>query len=103
MNHIKVFRIKSICINGTNINTFNVSLKCNAKFSDLASKAGITVITKERMTKKQGIVKMDNYSYTTMNMSDFNNKVDVLSNILFHNAQNKVNERYNWCNKKPIY
>lgn len=103
MNHIKVFGIKTICINGTNVNTFNISLKCNQKFRDLASKQGIVVSQKERMTKKQGVVKMDNYSYTTMSMSDFNNKVEILGNILFHNAQNKVNEKYDWCNKKPIY
>ena len=102
MKNLSLFGIKSVVINGTPLRTFRVDMRCNDTFSELAKKEGITVIRKERITKKGITSNVDVYTYTSMDMDDFDKKTSVLGNILFNNAQNNLKLKYDWCNKMPI-
>ena len=103
MRNLKVFGIKSIPVNGTVVNTFNVSIKPNVRFKELAVKNGITVIEKTRQFKNKGIVRLDEYTFTSLDNKLFNDKVDILGNILYNNAKQRFDEKHCWHNKSVIY
>jgi hypothetical protein len=83
---MKLFGIKQIMVNDYCVNTFNVSIKQTAFNLKLAENSGLSYL--DRYGKKGDKIR---FTYTSLNVTDFNNKVQKLGEVLKEVAQNNIN------------
>ena len=86
----KIFGIKSININGTIINTFNVMIKSTEANAKLVKASGLDF---NGYAGRNG--DRIQITYTSLSHKDFNDKVNILGHLLRSVALNNLNTKYN--------
>ncbi len=87
---MKIFGIKSIVVNGTVINTFNVMIKSTEANSKLVKASGLDF---NGYAGRNG--DRIQITYTSLNHKDFDDKVNILGHLLRSVALNNLNTKYN--------
>ena len=88
---MKLFGIKTIKINGCHINTFSVSIKQNAVNTALAKYSGLGYI--DNSGRKGDKIE---FNYTSIDVVQFNAKVQKLGELLKKVAQANLDAKYRW-------